>query len=144
MRVLTLLSRSPVLVWDPSAYNASLPSWDSNPDYPFFETFFSKRLMRPKEQLHLLRPEGLWSIWNWLQAHNKYPLMPNPPSSGFLGLVLALRHCRKTKVIKRAVLSVLMQDVAGHQHFKGMQHFLPPETKLQNTKRINWSLNFCR
>ena len=54
--------------------------------------------MRPKEELHLLHPASLWSIWNWLQSHNKYPLLPNPPSSGFLGLILALRHCHKVRV----------------------------------------------
>lgn len=93
-----LYSKSPVLVWDPSGYGAELSAWYENPDYPFFETFFSKRLMRPLEELHLLRPDSLWSIWNWLQSHNKYPLLPNPPSSGFLGLLLALKKCDAVNV----------------------------------------------
>lgn len=89
-----MYSKAPVLVWDPSGYNSTTAQWYTNPDYPFFETFFSKRLMRPNEELYLLRPESLWSIWNWLQSYNRFPLLPNPPSSGFLGLILALRHCR--------------------------------------------------
>jgi hypothetical protein len=88
----------PVLVWDPSSYDGSLQRWYANPDYPFFETFFSRRLMRPFDKLHLLRPASLWSLWDWLQAHSKYPLLPNPPSSGFLGLAVALGHCRHVHV----------------------------------------------
>ena len=93
-----LYSQSPVLVWDPSGYNASLSDWYANPDYPFFETFFSKRLMRPEQSLHLLRPQCLWALWDWLQSHSRYPLLPNPPSSGFLGLILAVLHCERVKV----------------------------------------------
>ena len=93
-----MYSQSPILVWDPSAYNASLSEWYANPDYPFFETFFSKRLMRPDDDLYLLHPKVLWSIWDWIQMHTKYPLLPNPPSSGFLGIILALKHCRRIHV----------------------------------------------
>ena len=59
---------------------------------------FPLRLMRPEEPLHLLRPSSLWSLWDWLQSHTRYPLLPNPPSSGFLGVALALRHCRSVRV----------------------------------------------
>ena len=93
-----LYEKSPVLVWDPSGYNATLSAWYKNPDYPFFETFFSKRLMKPDEELHLLHPRSLWSIWNYLQKHTADYLLPNPPSSGFLGVVLALFNCRKVHV----------------------------------------------
>ncbi len=93
-----IYSEAPVLVWDPAPYNATLLEWYRSPDYPFFETFFSRRLMRPQEELHLLRPDSLWSIWNWLQRHTNHPLLPNPPSSGFLGLLLSLRHCRSVRV----------------------------------------------
>eukprot|EP00095_Tigriopus_kingsejongensis_P005749 maker-scaffold28_size608977-snap-gene-3.9 protein:Tk05749 transcript:maker-scaffold28_size608977-snap-gene-3.9-mRNA-1 annotation:"beta-galactoside alpha -sialyltransferase st6gal i ii" len=93
-----MYSKAPVLVWDPSGYNSTTADWYANPDYPFFETFFAKRLMRPNESMYLLRPESLWSIWNWLQSYNRYPLLPNPPSSGFLGLILALKHCHEVHI----------------------------------------------
>ena len=64
-------------------------------DFPFFQTYFSKRLMRPEDDVHLLDPQSLWSIWNWLQSQSKWPLLPNPPSSGFLGVIMALLHCNK-------------------------------------------------
>jgi len=94
-----LFSKSPVLVWDPSGYNSSLDEWyGGGADFPFFQTYFSKRLMRPEDDVHLLDPQSLWSIWNWLQSQSKWPLLPNPPSSGFLGLVMAMLHCSKVHV----------------------------------------------
>lgn len=95
-----MYSSSPVLVWDPCAYNATLSDWYQNPDYPFFETFFSKRLMRPNEETHLLQPSSLWSLWDWLQSQSKWPLLPNPPSSGFLGLMIAVQHCHTVRIFE--------------------------------------------
>ena len=51
-----LYSKSAVLVWDPSGYNSSLQDWYNKPDWPFFEQFFSKRLMQPEDALYLLHP----------------------------------------------------------------------------------------
>ena len=51
-----MYSASSVLVWDPSAYNGSLEEWYNKPDWPFFEQFFSKRLMQPEDSLYLLNP----------------------------------------------------------------------------------------
>jgi hypothetical protein len=94
-----LYSTSPVLVWDPSGYNATLEEWyGGGADFPFFQTYFSKRLMRPEDEVHLLQPQSLWSMWNWLQSESKWPLMPNPPSSGFMGLVMAMLHCNVVHV----------------------------------------------
>jgi len=35
---------------------------------------------------------------DWLQSESKWPLLPNPPSSGFLGLVLAMLHCKTVHI----------------------------------------------
>ena len=35
---------------------------------------------------------------DWLQSESKWPLLPNPPSSGFLGLILALLRCQTVHV----------------------------------------------
>ena len=95
-----LYSQTPVLVWDPSRYSDTLDEWFSHPDYPFFETFFSKRLMSPTETLHLMKPSSLWSIWDWMQTNSKHSILPNPPSSGFLGILLALKHCHQVSVFE--------------------------------------------
>lgn len=93
-------SKSAVLVWDPSSYNATLQQWYSRPDWPFFEQFFSKRLMQPDDPLFLIHPASLWSLWNWLQSHTKWPLLPTPPSSGFLGTILLLQHCATVHIFE--------------------------------------------
>eukprot|EP00096_Caligus_rogercresseyi_P013293 TRINITY_DN5967_c0_g1_i1.p1 TRINITY_DN5967_c0_g1~~TRINITY_DN5967_c0_g1_i1.p1 ORF type:complete len:435 (-),score=97.08 TRINITY_DN5967_c0_g1_i1:150-1454(-) len=95
-----LYSHSPVLVWDPTNYNVSIGEWYSSPDKPFFETFFSKRLMKPEEALYLLHPGSLWSLWDWLQSHSKWPLVPNPPTSGFIGLALSAQQCKVIRVFE--------------------------------------------
>jgi len=88
---------TPVLVWDPSSYNSSLEGWYKSPDFPFFETYFAKRLMQ-KSDVHLLNPFVLWDIWRFLQAQFDSPILPNPPSSGFLGVALAARVCETVHV----------------------------------------------
>ena len=94
-----LYTNTPILVWDPCNYNSTLEEWYTSPDFPFFESYFKKRLMRPDAEVHLLDPRSLWSIWNWLQSlHQNYVLLPNPPSSGFLGLILAVLHCQNVHV----------------------------------------------
>ena len=37
-------------------------------------------------------------MWRWLQSQFDTPILPNPPSSGFLGVVLALRSCARVNV----------------------------------------------
>ena len=44
--------------------------------------------------------ESLWSMWDWLQSVTAWPLLPTPPSSGFLGLVLLLHHCSSVHVFE--------------------------------------------
>ncbi|XP_040575691.1 beta-galactoside alpha-2,6-sialyltransferase 2-like [Lepeophtheirus salmonis] len=90
----SLYSSSAVLVWDPTSYTANVSEWYSHPDQPFFENFFAKRRMKPEEPLYLLHPGSLWSIWDWLQSHSKWPMVPHPTTSGFLGLAIAIQHCR--------------------------------------------------
>ena len=41
--------------------------------------------MLPKEDCQLLEPGSLWRVWNFLQTHTHTSVLPNPPSSGFMG-----------------------------------------------------------
>jgi len=93
-----LYGGQPVLVWDPCSYNSTLHDWYRSPDFPFFETYFAKRLMQRDTDVHLLDPRVLWDMWRWLQSQFDTPILPNPPSSGFLGVVLALRSCARVNV----------------------------------------------
>ena len=42
----------------------------------------------------------MWSLWDWLLSESKWPLLPNPFSSGFLGLMLAVQHCRLVRIFE--------------------------------------------
>eukprot|EP00088_Acartia_fossae_P005196 TRINITY_DN12277_c0_g1_i1.p1 TRINITY_DN12277_c0_g1~~TRINITY_DN12277_c0_g1_i1.p1 ORF type:complete len:422 (-),score=82.13 TRINITY_DN12277_c0_g1_i1:397-1662(-) len=95
-----IFSNQVVIVWDPSAYKADLEDWYSKPDWPFFEQYFSKRLMQPEDSLYLLNPESLWSLWDWLQSLTPVPLLPTPPSSGFLGIMLLLNYCATVHAVE--------------------------------------------
>lgn len=95
-----IFSNQTVIVWDPSSYKADLEDWYSKPDWPFFEQYFSKRLMQPEDSLYLLNPESLWSLWDWLQSLTATPLLPTPPSSGFLGIMLLLKYCSTVHAVE--------------------------------------------
>ena len=41
--------------------------------------------MLPEEDFQLLDPGSLWHVWDFLQTHTYTSVLPNPPSSGFMG-----------------------------------------------------------
>ena len=41
--------------------------------------------MLPEEDFQLLDPSSLWHVWDFLQTHTYTSVLPNPPSSGFMG-----------------------------------------------------------
>ncbi|XP_076042704.1 beta-galactoside-a-2,6-sialyltransferase isoform X2 [Oratosquilla oratoria] len=89
-----------LLVWDPSNYTTTLKQWYAAPDFDLFPVYFRRRLMLPGEDLHLLHPATLWRLWDALQASTRTAVLPNPPSSGFLGLVLMLHHCQVVRAFE--------------------------------------------
>ena len=64
------------------------------------------------------RLDSMWSLWNWLQSVTPVPLLPTPPSSGFLGILLLLNHCH-----------------LGIQYCCVVRHFLPYE--------LSWTFVCC-
>ncbi|KAK3881540.1 hypothetical protein Pcinc_014012 [Petrolisthes cinctipes] len=96
-----LYSDVALLLWDPSKYHGSLDEWYKKPDFDLFPVYFRRRLMLPQEDLYLLHPNSLWNIWDILQQHSPYArLVPHPPSSGFLGIVLMLAHCERVNAME--------------------------------------------
>ncbi|KAA0189709.1 hypothetical protein HAZT_HAZT012227, partial [Hyalella azteca] len=100
-----------ILVWDPLTTRRLLTSgtnlvkfwslqWYQRPDFDFFPEYFRRRLMLPHERLHLLHPASMWRLWGVMQAATHTRLHPNPPSSGFLGLVLMLHRCRTLHAVE--------------------------------------------
>ncbi|RZF45221.1 hypothetical protein LSTR_LSTR012644 [Laodelphax striatellus] len=82
-----------LLAWDPSNYTSSLEQWFMNPDFDIFTPYMKHRQMNPDTNSHILDPRDLWKLWDYLQAHTPVRIRKNPPSSGFLGLVLLLPYC---------------------------------------------------
>ncbi|KAK7086365.1 Beta-galactoside alpha-2,6-sialyltransferase 2 [Halocaridina rubra] len=95
-----LYSDVALLVWDPCNYTASLEEWYEAPDFDLFPAYFRRRLMLPQEDFHLLHPGSLWKIWNVLQSNTFSRILQNPPSSGFLGIVLMMAHCESVYAVE--------------------------------------------
>ncbi|XP_042884233.1 beta-galactoside alpha-2,6-sialyltransferase 2-like [Penaeus japonicus] len=89
-----------LLLWDPCNYTATLDQWYSAPDFDLFPVYFRRRLMMPQEDLHLLHPTSLWNVWDVMQRFSYQRIQANPPSSGFLGVVLMLAHCETVDTIE--------------------------------------------
>uniref|UniRef100_A0A0N7ZCA1 Beta-galactoside alpha-2,6-sialyltransferase 1 n=1 Tax=Scylla olivacea TaxID=85551 RepID=A0A0N7ZCA1_SCYOL len=90
-----------VLAWDPCHYSCDLNEWYKAPDFDFFPEYFRRRLMLPYEDLHMLHPASMWNIWDVLQRYTPDSrLLPNPPSTGFLGIMLMLAHCESVDVVE--------------------------------------------
>ncbi|XP_037089610.1 beta-galactoside alpha-2,6-sialyltransferase 2-like [Pollicipes pollicipes] len=87
-----------LMAWDPSRYSGDLQQWYRSPDFPVFAAYFQRRLMLPDEDFHLLEPGSLWRVWDFLQTHTHTSVLPNPPSSGFMGIALMLDRCQHVDV----------------------------------------------
>lgn len=79
-----------LLLWDPCNYTSTLEEWFYHPDHDVFSNYFEFRRRNPKSRCYLMDPRSLWDLWNFLQGNSPSRLRKNPPSSGFLGLVLEL------------------------------------------------------
>ncbi|QQP35463.1 Beta-galactoside alpha 2_6-sialyltransferase ST6Gal I/II, partial [Caligus rogercresseyi] len=80
-----LYSHSPVLVWDPTNYNVSIGEWYSN--------VFLKATHEAGGSP--LSPSSRKPL-----SHSKWPLVPNPPTTGFIGLALSTQQCKVIRVFE--------------------------------------------
>lgn len=97
------------IVWDPSDYIVNLTKWSKKPDHPFFDNFIKSRSNHPEVPFYILHPQTLWFLWDQIQATYKKPIMRTPPSSGFIGLYVAIKLCSKVFVYEY-VPSIRMSD----------------------------------
>nr|XP_032827963.1 beta-galactoside alpha-2,6-sialyltransferase 1-like [Petromyzon marinus] len=94
----TLYRDVTLLVWDPAPYSLNLTQWFHDPDYNFFPAFLRRRQRHPTQPAFVLHPAYLWRIWELLQDSASEHIQPNPPSSGFLGVVLMMWLCDEVNV----------------------------------------------
>nr|XP_040576019.1 beta-galactoside alpha-2,6-sialyltransferase 2-like [Lepeophtheirus salmonis] len=113
----SLYSSSPVLVWDPNNYTASVSEWYSHPYKPFFENFFCKATHETrrtfvsftsrKSMVHL----GLDPI--------SFKMADGSKSNDFwlLGLAIAIQHCS----IVRSFEYIPSLRYSNKCHYHGIQ-----------------------
>ncbi|AST09356.1 hypothetical protein Murmansk-161 [Murmansk poxvirus] len=78
---------SNIAVWDPSKYNENITSWLTNPEFNFFP------ILRNKKDYDIISPKFIWKLWDVIQSYHPEKIQPNPPSSGFIGIVIAMQMC---------------------------------------------------
>lgn len=59
--------------------------WIENPEHDFVSNYISFRRANPGSNFHIVHPQYLWRLWDYLQDHTTAHIRRNPPSSGFLG-----------------------------------------------------------
>lgn len=82
-----------LVAWDPSNYTSYLDDWLRKPEYNLFPNYIEHRKKVEKSRFYILDPRSLWKLWDFLQKNSHSRLRKNPPSSGFLGMVLLLPFC---------------------------------------------------
>ncbi|XP_059479727.1 beta-galactoside alpha-2,6-sialyltransferase 2 isoform X2 [Neocloeon triangulifer] len=89
-----------MVAWDPCNYTSSLIQWYERPDFDLFTNYWNRRQKRPNDDFYMLDPRSAWPVWNFIQGNTPARLRRNPPSSGFLGLVLMLPLCNHVDMIE--------------------------------------------
>ncbi|XP_076324129.1 beta-galactoside alpha-2,6-sialyltransferase 2-like [Tachypleus tridentatus] len=87
-----------LIVWDPPGYNDDIKKWYQHPDFDFFPFYWERRQRLPEENFFVVHPTVVWKAWNFIQENTAVLIKKNPPSSGFLGLLLLLQHCNTVDI----------------------------------------------
>lgn len=87
-----------LLAWDPAPYAVDLHKWFTNPDYNLFGPYTKRRRLRPDQPFYILHPRSLWQLWDVIQGNTQENIQPNPPSSGFIGILLMMALCEQVHV----------------------------------------------
>uniref|UniRef100_A0AAV2JZF1 Beta-galactoside alpha-2,6-sialyltransferase 2 n=1 Tax=Knipowitschia caucasica TaxID=637954 RepID=A0AAV2JZF1_KNICA len=87
-----------LVAWDPAPYTVDLHRWFANPDYNLFGPYTEQRKLHPDQPFYILHPGFVWRLWDVIQSNTKENIQPNPPSSGFIGILLMMTLCEKVHV----------------------------------------------
>ncbi|XP_069827032.1 beta-galactoside alpha-2,6-sialyltransferase 2 [Dendropsophus ebraccatus] len=87
-----------LVAWDPSPYYADLHMWYHKPDYNLFPPYEHHRKKNPKQPFYILHPKFTWELWKIIQENSNEKIQPNPPSSGFIGILIMMSVCGKVDV----------------------------------------------
>lgn len=84
-------------VWDASDYDSDHNKW-FNKSHRFFNSYKRVVQMFPNETFPILEPKTIWKSWDLLQSTTSTTIPKNPPTSGFLGIIILLKICSKLDI----------------------------------------------
>ncbi|XP_076016639.1 beta-galactoside alpha-2,6-sialyltransferase 2 [Genypterus blacodes] len=87
-----------LVAWDPAPYTVNLHKWYASPDYNLFGPYMAHRRLHPDQPFYILHPRYVWQLWDVIQGNTEENIQPNPPSSGFIGILLMMALCEKVHV----------------------------------------------
>ncbi|XP_041857490.1 beta-galactoside alpha-2,6-sialyltransferase 2 [Melanotaenia boesemani] len=87
-----------LVAWDPAPYAVNLHKWFANPDYNLFGPYMEHRKLHPDQPFYILHPSYVWRLWDVIQGNTQENIQPNPPSSGFIGILLMMALCEQVHV----------------------------------------------
>ncbi|XP_034145684.1 beta-galactoside alpha-2,6-sialyltransferase 2 [Esox lucius] len=103
-----------LVAWDPAPYSVDLPRWYRNPDYDLFTPYKERRRLHPNQPFYILHPKFIWQLWDVIQGNFLESIQPNPPSSGFIGILLMMSLCEEVHVYE--YIPSLRQTDLCHYH----------------------------
>lgn len=103
-----------LVAWDPAPYSADLNLWYKKPDYNLFTPYIQHRQKNPSQPFYILHPKFIWQLWDIIQENTKEKIQPNPPSSGFIGILIMMSMCREVHVYE--YLPSIRQTELCHYH----------------------------
>ncbi|CAJ1079637.1 beta-galactoside alpha-2%2C6-sialyltransferase 2 [Xyrichtys novacula] len=87
-----------LVAWDPAPYTLNLHQWYASPDYNLFGPYVAHRKLHRNQPFYILHPAYVWRLWDVIQGNTQENIQPNPPSSGFIGILLMMALCEKVHV----------------------------------------------
>ncbi|XP_035248600.1 beta-galactoside alpha-2,6-sialyltransferase 2 [Anguilla anguilla] len=103
-----------LVAWDPAPYTSDLLKWYNSPDYNLFTPYAQHRQRHPSQPFYILHPKFIWQLWDIIQGNTKENIQPNPPSSGFIGILLMMTLCKEVHVYE--YIPSLRQTDLCHYH----------------------------
>ncbi|RXM33871.1 Beta-galactoside alpha-2,6-sialyltransferase 2 [Acipenser ruthenus] len=91
-----------------------LLQWYKNPDYNLFTPYVEYRRKHPVQPFYILHPKFIWQLWDLIQGNTLEPIQPNPPSSGFIGILMMMSLCDEVHVYE--YIPSLRQTDLCHYH----------------------------
>uniref|UniRef100_G3NFC0 Beta-galactoside alpha-2,6-sialyltransferase 2 n=1 Tax=Gasterosteus aculeatus TaxID=69293 RepID=G3NFC0_GASAC len=103
-----------LVAWDPAPYTVDLHKWYAGPDYNLFGPYIEHRKLHPDQPFYILHPSYVWRLWDVIQGNTQENIQPNPPSSGFIGILLMMALCEQLHVYEY-IPSIRQTDLC-HYH----------------------------